>query len=39
MPGDRDGLGRYLATVLADGTIAVGGVASEPAWRLTPTPV
>ena len=34
MPRDRDGLGRYLGMVLADGTIAVGGVARELAGAL-----
>ena len=34
MPRDRHDLGRYLGTVLADGTIAVGGVARELAGAL-----
>ena len=34
LPRDRAGLGRYLTTVLSDGTIAVGGVARELAAAL-----
>jgi uncharacterized protein (DUF2236 family) len=34
LPRDRAGLGRYLTTVLSDGTVAVGGVARELAAAL-----